>query len=267
VKLNSVAIALLLPLLLFNSCASSRRTSTRSDVQEAIELFIAGRYEAAAADFETLTKSLDGDELCTAYLYLGRCYFELGNLEKAAEVFSLGRMQCGEAPFGEYLLQVQNYFRVSPEAIANAVSITRAQCACLLLHYFGGSDSAGLSIRPDMVQPGTAKHPPDAVSHWAKDAIDEVLRIGLMEALPDGLFHPDETVTRASFVFIAASMIKRFSSDPGIDFESDFPGGVEQKISLYAGVAASGDGPFVSGRDAVNLLDNIARNTGRTHEK
>jgi hypothetical protein len=88
-----------------------------------------------------------------------------------------------------------------------------------------------------------------------------------MEALPDGLFHPDETVTREAFVFLAAGMIRRFASDPAIDLEGAFPGGVEQKISLYAGVTASDGGPFVSGRDAVNLLDNIARNTGRTHEK
>ncbi|MBI4721271.1 MAG: tetratricopeptide repeat protein [Chitinivibrionia bacterium] len=260
-KAKILAIALLLPLLLFNSCSSSRRAGTRSDVQNAIELFVAGRYEAARAEFEGLTKSLNGEDLCAAYLYLGRCYFEMGNLEKAGEVFSTGRVACGEEPFAEHLMQVQNYLRVSPAAIAGAAFITRAQCACLLAYYFGDA-SAGAP----MAQPGIAKDPADAASHWAIGAIREVLRTGLMETLPDGLFHPDEAVTRAAFVFIAGSAIKRFEPGPGTDLEGAFPEGVEQKIGMYAGVAASDGGPFVSGRDAVNLLDNIARNTGHAHE-
>jgi tetratricopeptide (TPR) repeat protein len=236
--------------------------STRSDVQKAIDLFIAGRYEAARADFEALARSRDGDDRCTAYLYLGRCYFELGNLEKAAEAFSLGRLECGEAPFADYLLQVQNYFRSSPRAIASAASITRAQCACLLVHYFGGPKDSGQSAGL-----GLPKNPSDAVSHWASDAIRGALALELMENLPDGLFHPDETLTRASFVFIAGRAIRRLGSGGHIDLEGTFPDGVEQKIGLYAGVAASDGGAFVSGRDAVNLLDNIARRSGREHEE
>jgi hypothetical protein len=254
-KNRSIAFAIFIPLLLIISCSPSKRTSTQSSLDTAIEQYISGRYEAAREELSILTHNLQGEELCTAYLYLGRSHLALGETDRAAEAFSMGSITCGDELFEEYLMQVRDNLRATPGALISAVSITRAQYACLLRHYF---EAGGNGALPTV--------PADIESHWAQEAIVGVLRSGYMESLPDGAFYPDEPLSRAAFVFHTGRLIKLLSKDSSIDLEGAFPEGVERKIHYYAGVAGTADGsPLISGSDAVNLLDNIARKIGSKH--
>ncbi|RUT40221.1 hypothetical protein EJP82_25415 [Paenibacillus anaericanus] len=51
-------------------------------------------------------------------------------------------------------------------------------------------------------------------AHWAKDAIDRVTKMGLMEGYPDGSFKPEQTITRAEM----ASMVVRMKGDIAANF-------------------------------------------------
>lgn len=204
-----------------------------------------------------LAEQLDGPDLCTAYLYLGRCHLLLGELEKAAEIFNQGSLTCGEELFDEYLLQVRNYLRASPDVLAKAASITRAQFACMIFYYYGSSVSADRDLKT---------RPSDIESHWASETIESVLKNNYLEVLPDGAFHPDEPVTRDAFVFQTARLLRLIANDPSLDLNGAFPAGVQQKIEYFSGIAGTdGEAALISGRDAVNLLDNIARKTGFSH--
>lgn len=256
-KYSSIAFAVFLPLLLITSCSVSKRTSKRSPLDVAIAHYISGETEISRDELVRLTQELDGSDLCEAYLYLGRCHLALGAMEEAAETFTLGGMTCGGDLFDEYLQQVQNYLRAAPEVLVRAASISRAQFACLILHYFGSSAAADQDLK---------ERPADIESHWAAEAIETVLKNGYLEVLPDGKFYPDEPVRRAAFVFQTGRLVRLVADDPSIDLEGAFPAAVRQKIDYFAGIALSDDeSALISGREAVNLLDNIARKTGYPH--
>ncbi|OXM84500.1 cadherin-like beta sandwich domain-containing protein [Paenibacillus rigui] len=83
-------------------------------------------------------------------------------------------------------------------------SITRAELATIL-HRIGavGAASPTAAARPAQ----TAGYPDVAAEHWAAEAIADMQRTGLMLGDNNGLFRPDEAVTRAEMASIAARLL------------------------------------------------------------
>lgn len=63
--------------------------------------------------------------------------------------------------------------------------------------------------------------------HWAKDVIDRVTKMGLMEGYPDGSFKPEQTITRAEMASLVAR-VNNASAGNGASF-SDVDGHWAQK--------------------------------------
>jgi hypothetical protein len=66
----------------------------------------------------------------------------------------------------------------------------------------------------------------DAANHWAKDDINQIARLGLIEGFNDGRFHPDDNMTRAQFAMI----LWRMAGKP--EASSDF-GFTDLRASWY----------------------------------
>ncbi|CAG7645011.1 cadherin-like beta sandwich domain-containing protein [Paenibacillus allorhizosphaerae] len=82
-----------------------------------------------------------------------------------------------------------------------AQAITRAELATIL-HRIGARGAAG--------QAGTAQakgYPDVAESHWAAEAIADMQRAGLMLGDDNGLFRPDDAITRGEMASIAARLL------------------------------------------------------------
>lgn len=113
--------------------------------------------------------------------------------------------------------------------IAIANPITRAELATLLASEFGIETNlrrkrpelfdasfrppAGLNAPPAVT---AARTPADVTGHWAKNAVDLVTRINLMEPYPDRTFRPDEPVTRAALATILEQVLVVAANDPGL---------------------------------------------------
>ncbi len=161
-------------------CTGSRSGDASSRLDDAIGLFIAGEYDVAAPDFVRLTGELSDDEqLQTAYLYLGRSYLELGEYSRALEAFSNGQLIGGGVQFDAYIAEAQSHLGTTSRLLRALDSVNRQQLSEMVRELFL-SDRDGL---PD-------------------DAPEAVVEAGLMENLPDGEFHAQTPVTRASFFFV-----------------------------------------------------------------
>jgi hypothetical protein len=66
---------------------------------------------------------------------------------------------------------------------------------------------------PALPQPET---PQDLGSHWAKNAVELVLRLRLMEAYPDRTFRPEEPVTRVSLAMTLEHVLAVVTNDTGL---------------------------------------------------
>ena len=55
----------------------------------------------------------------------------------------------------------------------------------------------------------------DYENHWAKESIEKVIELGLMEGFDDGNFYPDKELTRAEF----ATALVRLIEQAGIDIK------------------------------------------------
>jgi hypothetical protein len=252
-KYRITLFAVFLPLLIFISCSQYGRTKRSPVLERAIADYISGRYSLAEQQLKALTKTLEGENLCQAYLYLGRCYIEQGKYGQAAEAFNLARINSCEGPIDEYLQKISFHYQLLPENIVNAECITRAQLACLLNRYFAGSSKDSTSFQHPA-------EPPDIQNHWARNSITKALLHGFMSVLPDGRFYPDNRVSRSSFVYTAAHMIEISRKADTVNLEGSFPGEVQSKISFYCGASVGSDHPiWVSGTEAINILENIAR--------
>ncbi|OAS13982.1 polysaccharide lyase family 8 super-sandwich domain-containing protein [Paenibacillus oryzisoli] len=75
-------------------------------------------------------------------------------------------------------------------------SITRAEMATILTRVFDKTTT----------QAGIAYTDVES-THWAKDAIDQVARMGLMSGYPDGSFKSEQSITRAEMASIAAKLL------------------------------------------------------------
>ncbi len=111
--------------------------------------------------------------------------------------------------------------------------------------------------------------------HWAKSFIKEALEKGAMETMPDGGFHPDETVNRAEFARIIEKFLMRFWNDPKLEskyFGTTSPfADVNNTSPIFNAVMVVStrniipgfdDGTFkplqgVSGTEALNIIRNL----------
>jgi len=74
------------------------------------------------------------------------------------------------------------------------------------------------SFRPPGQAPPTAAPatPTDLTGHWARNAIELVMRLNLMESYPDGAFRPDEPVTRAALATTLEQVLAVAANDPAV---------------------------------------------------
>ena len=88
-------------------------------------------------------------------------------------------------------------------------------------------------------------------------SIDD-LRRRVLPPLPDGDFHIDDPVTRASFYAVVARLLAVFSI--GDEPASFFDGGYQWVFTQEA--VREGKPAYVSGRDAVSILEKVATARG-----
>jgi len=111
--------------------------------------------------------------------------------------------------------------------IALADPITRGELAALLATELGVErhlrgrrpELFDPSFRPPggpSSAPAAPTTPSDVTGHWARNAIELVMRLHLMDAYPDETFRPDEPVTRAGFATTLEQVLSVVVNDSGI---------------------------------------------------
>lgn len=139
--------------------------------------------------------------------------------------------------------------------IALADPITRGEMAALLATELGIENHLR-KRRPELFDPsfrapgqpasgpaGSAT-PGDVSGHWARNAIELVMRLHLMDAYPDGAFRPDEPVTRAGFATTLEQVLSVIVNDAGIKTrhlsqQSPFPDLRSDHFAFNAAVLAT----------------------------
>ena len=113
------------------------------------------------------------------------------------------------------------------QKIAAVDPITRGELAALLATELGIENQLR-KRRPEMFDPSfrapaaqapvqSGLEPPtDLANHWARNAIELVMRLGLMESYPDKTFRPDEGVTRAGLAMTLERVLAVAANDPGL---------------------------------------------------
>jgi tetratricopeptide (TPR) repeat protein len=110
--------------------------------------------------------------------------------------------------------------------IALADPITRGELAALLATELGVEHHLRRR-RPEMFNPSfrppgpsapapAPSGPTDIAAHWARNAVELVLRLNLMEGYPDGTFRPDEPVTRTGLAMALEQVLAVVTNDPAI---------------------------------------------------
>lgn len=111
--------------------------------------------------------------------------------------------------------------------IALADPVTRGELAALLATELG-IEAQLRRRRPELFDPSFRPPgapapagagpvtPSDVDGHWAKNAIELVMRLSLMDAYPDGTFRPDEPVTRAGLATTLEQVLSVVANDPGL---------------------------------------------------
>jgi Tfp pilus assembly protein PilF len=170
-----------------------------------------------------------------AHLTLGRVALAAFDFQEAEASF---KRALDLAPtFAEARLEWDRSVRIRQAApgtmvgkrIAVANPITRAELATLLASEFGIETNlrrkrpelfdpsfrppAGLTTQPVATVSTT---PADVTGHWARNAVDLVTRINLMESYPDRTFRPDEPVTRAALARVLEQVLVVAANDPGL---------------------------------------------------
>ncbi len=56
----------------------------------------------------------------------------------------------------------------------------------------------------------------DIENHWAKNWIEDVIKAGAIDVLPDHTFQPDEKITRANYAMFLQNILVAISGDPSI---------------------------------------------------
>ena len=112
--------------------------------------------------------------------------------------------------------------------IALAEPITRGDLATLLASEFGieanlrrkRPEIFDASFRPPTAAnappAAAATGPTDIATHWAKNGIDLVTRVNLMESYPDRTFRPDEPVSRAALASVLEQVLVVATNDAAL---------------------------------------------------
>ena len=102
------------------------------------------------------------------------------------------------------------------------------------------------SFRAPGAAPATraAGAPRDTAGHWAGNAVDLVLRLGLMESFPDGTFRPDDPVDRAGFAGVLQQVLAVATNDTALKTRhvgqvSPFPDVRGDHFAFNAAIVAS----------------------------
>jgi tetratricopeptide (TPR) repeat protein len=230
-------ISALLTLGLFLiSCASGPRGGRPSDLNRAIESFIAGDYQDAAERLEAMTKGAGPDEdLGEVYLYLGRSYIALEQYSQAIDAFTTGKANGGGPVFDEYLRRMDLLVSGAPSVVATSIHMTRGQLAAVIDRMFyeasadAGASSAGVVTSLQSVQRG------------------------IVPVLPDGAFHEEALVTRAALYAALARLLgDKGAGVPAV--QGLFEGGYAWVLSGADETEAS----YVSGREAIAALERVS---------
>ena len=267
VRLSS--FLLIAVLIVIGGAACSPRTAAdgESELEQAIILYVAGDYETAREQFNTLAGRLQSDdELETVYLYLARCNEALGDYQAAVDALSAGLVIRGDALFQQHFYALRNKIEADPDYLMKQQELTRAHLACLYDELFlsAPGEKDVRMIPPQLA--GTFFLPADVREHWAGERIRRVLMTGAMAVLPDSLFHPDAKVTRAAFFFTARRMESRLLK-PDQNVSILFPNGFEP---LFRKQLAAQDNPglttLITGREAVGMLEQLRQEVIRQHD-
>jgi hypothetical protein len=237
-----VAPGLLFLALFLAACSSVPGSPDRSNLDRAIGLYIAGDYVGALGRFEELADNeKDATLLIEIQLYLGRTYLALNDFNRAIDTFRAGKALGGGVVFDEFLLRLDQVVSGAPGPIEASMQINRGQLASLVdrLFFTDMSDIGGQPVAGSTV------------------AANEMRR-RILPVLPDGDFHAEDQVTRASFYAVVARLLDVFSIEG--EPASYFDGGYSWVFTQEA--LRGGKPAYVSGRDAVSVLEKVAGTRG-----
>jgi len=187
----------------------------------------------AAKQFEEALKLNPNSD--KAYFYLGEAHKNAFQFDLAANAYSKTIAMKGEyagKADAQYAV-VQKIQRAAPgtrhgKEIALIAEIDRADLAVLLLEELKLVEVFAKKKQPTyntdfkapddptkMAQPQAAKmaDAADVANHWAKNWINEIIKIGGMDVFPDHTFRPDEVITRANYAMTMQQILILATSD------------------------------------------------------
>lgn len=193
-----------------------------------------GRYEDAIGEFKQALKKDKGNT--AAYFYMGKTYEEVDELKKAERAYERAlEIEPGYAKADRALESLQRITRavagMPPEyrEIAKKEAITRADVAALFVNELPldrifrkalAEREEAFEAPPSWREPGEAEAAeiaiPDIQDHWARVYIEKMTDLGIMEVYPDGMFRPDEMITRANFALLIQTILVEALNDPGL---------------------------------------------------
>ncbi len=237
-----VTPGLLFLVLFLAACSSAPGSPDRSQLDQAIGLYVEGDYAGALGRLEELAdEEKDETLLIEIQLYLGRTYLAMEDYNRAIDSFRAGRAMGGGIVFDEFLLRLDQVVSGAPGPLVASMQINRRQMASLVDRMFF-TDMADIGGQP-VAGSASAAHE---------------LRREIIPVLADGDFHSEELVTRASFYAVVARLLDGFSI--GVEPASFFDGGYSWIFTQEA--LREGKPAYVSGRDAVSVLEKVVEARG-----
>jgi len=251
---SNVKIALLFVVTagLSISCSASRVARESPALEQAIVLFIDGKYTEAESSLLAVIPTLtSNEEFGTAYLYLGRTYMAMEKYEEAAVSFRQGLGYGADPRLDEYLKLATEYYTGEEHIIRRVPVITRGQLASLI------AMTLELKESDDAIET-----PPDVESHWCEPYVHAVQVAGIMDTLPDGNFYPDASVTWSAFYSVVhrAALATDVSEELWMEL---FPGGLEAVVREKMTDDEDGTSrAMVSGPEAAAILERLSGGAG-----
>ena len=186
----------------------------------------------AVDEFDTALKRKDGHE--PAIFWKGMAYlynydFSLAEAEFRTLVERKGEY-AGRAD--EMWALSQKIVRAQPgtsagKKIALKSKISRADMTVLFIEelnltelfkrFMPPSTSSGFQTPAQMMSQGNAPLPGDVRGSWAEGWIEEAMKLGVVEADPDGNFYPAESVTRAGYARAVARILTMVTRDQTLE--------------------------------------------------
>ena len=186
----------------------------------------------AVDEFDTALKRKDGHE--PAIFWKGMAYlynydFSLAEAEFRTLVERKGEY-AGRAD--EMWALSQKIVRAQPgtsagKKIALKSKISRADMTVLFIEelnltelfkrFMPPSASGGFQTPAQMMSQGNAPLPGDVRGSWAEGWIEEAMKLGVVEADPDGNFYPAESVTRAGYARAVARILTMVTRDQTLE--------------------------------------------------